>query len=176
VILVNEPTAALRVLSVRLLDTAGNGLPANHTWVAGEVKVRRPGAIGGAFLAAVSLPVAIAGGAAGSFDLELDATEVAAEGRLRVQFTPAGGAFTEVVEEVRAHALELVVDPLAAAGAGRLARECINLAASYAAGDARGLDGPVGSFDSLAADPSQRFHRIEFTIQTGKRTITVRRG
>jgi hypothetical protein len=164
------------VLSVRLLDMTGNGLSANHSWIAGEVKVRRPGPPGGAFVNAVNLPLAIAGGAAGSFDLQLDAAEVAAEGRIRVQFIPAGGAFAELVEEVRAHALDLVVDPLAAAGAGRLARECLNLAAAYACGDARGLDGPVGSFDSLAADPAQRFHRIEFTIQSGKRSIIARRG
>jgi hypothetical protein len=176
VILVGEPTATLRVLSVRLLDSGGSGLPANHTWLAGEVKVRRPGPAGGALVNAINLPVAVTGGAAGSFDLQLELVEVAAEGRLRVQFAPAGGALSEFIEEVRAHVLDLVVDPLASAGEGRLARECLNLAASYASGDGRGLDGPVGSIDSLASDPAQRVHRIEFTVQSGKRTITKRRG
>lgn len=175
-ILLNEPTPELRVLSVRLLDTGGAGLALNHSWASGEVKVRRPGPAGGAFQNAVNLPVAVTGGATGSFDLQIDLAELAAEGTGRVQFSPAGGAFAEFFYEVRAHVLDLVLDPLAAAGAGRRARECLNLAAAYAAGDARGLDGPVGSFDSLAADPAQRFHRLEFTVQSGKRTVTLRNG
>lgn len=175
-ILVNEPTAELRVLAVRLLDTGGAGLAANHSWAAGEVKVRRPGAAGGAFVAAINTPVAVTGGAAGSFDLQLDPAEVAVEGRIRVQFAPAGGQFAEYIDEVRAHAFDVVIDPLAAVGDGRTGRECVNLAAAYASGDGRGLDGPVGSFDSLASDPAQRVHRIEFTVQSGKRTVTKRRG
>ena len=174
-ILLGEPTAALRALAVRLVDNTGTaGLPANHVWAAGEVKVRRPGAA--AFANAVNAPVAVTGGAVGSFDLQLDPLEVAAEGLLRVQFAPAGGTFAEFVHEVRAHALALAIDPLAAAGEGRTASECLNLAAAYASGDARGLDGPVGSIDSLASDPAQRVKRIEFTIQSGKRTVTKRRG
>jgi hypothetical protein len=176
VILLNEPTFALRVLSVRLLDTTGNGLPLSHSWVLGEVKVRRPGPAGGMFVNSVNLPVPVTAGAAGSFDLQLDLAELATKGVGRVQFTPAGGAFAEVTYEVRAHALDLVIDPLAAPGAGRAAREVLNLLASYALGDARGLDGPIGSFDSLAADPARRFHRLEFTVQSGKRTVTLRQG
>lgn len=175
--LLNEPTATLRVLAVRLLDTGGAGLSAGHSWSAGEVKVRRPGAGGaGGFQNAVNLPTAVTGGAAGSFDLAIDLAELAAEGIGRVQFSPSGGAFAEFIYEVRAHALDLVLDPLAAIGGGRTARECINLAAAYSAGDAVGLDGPVGSIDSLASDPAQRFHRIEFTCQAGKRTVTARQG
>lgn len=45
--------------------------------------------------------------------------------RLRVEFTPAVGAFAELVEEVRARTRDMVVDPLTAAGAGKLARECV---------------------------------------------------
>lgn len=175
-LLLNEPTSDLRVLSVRLLDTGGAGLPLNHSWSAGEVKVRRPGPAGGAFVNAVNLPVAVTAGAAGSFDLQLDLAELAAEGIGRVQFSPAGGAFAEFLYEVRKHALDLVVDPLAAVGAGRTAREVVNLTAAYVAGDGRGMDGPVGSLDSLAADPAQRFHRIEFAVQSGKRTVTLRQG
>ena len=174
-ILLNEPTPALRVLAVRLLDTSGNGLPPSHAWAAGEVKVRRPGDAGG-FQLAVNLPIAVAGGAAGSFDLPHDLAELAAEGVGRVQFSPAGGALAEVLYEVRAHVLDLVIDPLVAPGAGQRAREALNLAASYVAGDARGLDGPVGSFDSLAMDPTRRIHRIEFAIQSGKRAVTLRQG
>jgi hypothetical protein len=173
-ILLNEPIAALRALAVRLLDTGGAGLPANYNWIAGEVEVRRPGAA--SFVNSVNLPTAVTGGAAGSFDLAIDLAEVAAEGIGRVQFSPAGGAFAEFLYEVRAHVVDVVLDPLAAAGGGRTARECLNLAAAYAAADARGLDGPVGSIDSLAADPAQRVHRIEFAIQSGKRTITLRQG
>jgi len=175
-ILVDEPTAALRVLAVRLVDTDGAGLPPTHTWLPGDVRIRRPGAAGGAFVDAINAPIAVAGGAAGSFDLQLELAEVAAEGKLRVQFAPAGGELVELVEEVRSHALEFVLDPRVDAGDGRTARECINLAAAYASGDARGLDGPVGSFDSLAHDPAQRVKRIEFTVQSGKRTVTRRRG
>lgn len=175
-ILLNEPTAALRVLSVRLLATGGAGLSPSHTWVPGEVLVRRPGAVGGSFQAAVNNPVAVTGGQDGSFDLQLDLAEVAAEGIGRVQFAPAGGQFAEFTYEARAHALDLVVDSLAAVGTGRTARECINLAAACLIGDARGLDGPVGSIDSLASDPAQRFHRIEFAVQSGKRTVTLRNG
>lgn len=173
-ILLNEPTAALRALAIRLLDTGGAGLPANHSWSAGEVKVRRPGA--GSFVNSVNLPTVPTGGAAGSFDLALDLAEVAAEGIGRVQFSPSGGAFAEFLYEVRKHVLDLVVDPLAAAGGGQTARECINLAAAYAAGDGVGLDGPVGSISSLASDPAQAIHRIEFTCQAGKRTVTARQG
>src|ERR1044071_4113264 len=126
--LVNEPTAALRVLSVRLFTTGGgSGLSAGHSWIAGEVKVRRPGA--SSFTNSVNLPTAVTGGVAGTFDLALDLAELAAEGWLRVQFIPAGGDFAEFIAEVRAHALDLVLDPLAASGGGRLARECLNLAA-----------------------------------------------
>lgn len=174
--LLNEPTAALRVLSVRLLATGGAGLLPGHSWAPGEVLVRRPGTVGGAFVAAVNAPVAITGGSDGSFDLQLDLAEVAAEGIGRVQFAPAGGQFAEATYEVMAHALELVLDPLVTAGKGRTASECINIAAAYAAGDARGLDGPVGSIDSLADDPAQRVKRVEFSVQSGKRTITARRG
>jgi hypothetical protein len=173
-LLLNEPTAALRALAVRLLDTGGAGLPANHSWIAGEVKVRRPGA--SSFVNSVNLPTAVTGGAAGSFDLAIDLAEVAAEGIGRVQFSPSGGAFAEFIYEVRAHALDLVIDPLAAVGGGHTARECLNLAAAYSAGDAVGLDGPVGSISSLASDPAQRIHRIEFTCQAGKRTVTARQG
>ena len=173
--LLNEPNAALRVLAVRLLDAPGtSGLPLNHAWASGETKVRRPGA--SSFQTSVNSPVAVTGGVAGSFDLQLELAEVAAEGIGRVQFTPAGGSFAEFTYEVRAHGLDLVVDPFAAVGEGRTARECINLAAAFASGDGRGLDGPVGSIDSLASDPAQRIHRIEFTVQSGKRTITKRRG
>lgn len=175
-ILVNEPTAALRVLAFRLLDAGGAGLPATHTWLPGEVKVRRPGPVGATFVNAINVPVAVAGAAAGAFELQLELAEVAAEGRIRIQFAPAGGQLAELVEEVRAHALELVLDPLVNVGEGRTARECLNLATSYACGDGRGLDGPVGSIDSLAADPAQRVKRIEFTVQSGKRTVTKRRG
>ncbi len=175
-ILLNEPTAALRVLSVRILDNSGAALPASHPWSPGEVRVRRPGPAGAAFVNALNAPVAVAGGIEGSFDLQLELSEVATEGKLRVQFTPAGGQVVELVDEVRAHALELAIDPLAHAGEGRTAGECLNLAAAYASGDARGLDGPVGSIDSLAHDPTQRVKRIEFTVQSGKRTITKRRA
>jgi hypothetical protein len=175
VYLVNEPTAALRVLSVRLLDSGGvNGLPANHSWSAGEVKVRRPGA--SSFVNSVNLPTAVTGGAAGTFDLALDLAELAAEGWGRVQFAPAGGAFAEFLYEVRAHALDLVIDPLAAVGGGRTPREILNLIGAALAGDGIGLDGPVGSFSSLAATPAERIHRIEFVIQAGKRTVTLRQG
>jgi len=175
-ILVSEPAEALRVVSVRLLNTDGTGLGADHVWTPGEVKVRRPGAAGGAFVEAINQPIAVAGGADGSFDLQLELAEVASEGKIRVQFAPAGGQLAEVIDDVRAHALELAVDPLANAGEGRTARECINLTAAYASGDGRGLDGPVGSIDSLAHDPAQRVKRIEFTVQSGKRTVTRRRG
>jgi hypothetical protein len=119
-------------------------------------------------VAAVNTPVAVTGGADGSFDLQLDLVEVASEGIGRVQFAPAGGQLLEVTYEVRAHALELVLDQLVTAGKGRPARECLNIAAAYAAGDARGLDGPVGSIDSLADDPAQRVKRVEYTVQSGK--------
>ncbi len=177
-ILLNEPNPALRVLSVRILAVAnGSGLDIEYAWQPGEVLVRRPGVVGGAFIHAVNTPLAVTGGADdGSFDLQLDPSEVAAEGVGRVMFAPASGALLDVTYEVRSHVLDLVVDPLVAVGAGRTARECINIAAAYAAGDARGLDGPVGSFDSLASDPAQRVHRLEFTVQAGRRTITARRG
>lgn len=178
-ILIDEPTAALRVLRVRLLDTPGtSGLPNNHSWSAAEVKVCKPGTI--TFVSTVNLPVALTGGigagAAGSFDLQLDLAEVAAEGVGRVQFAPAGGSFAEFTYEVRSHALDLVLNPNANLGTGRLARECINLAASYAAADARGLDGPVGSIDQIVSAPTVAGHAIEFTIQSGKRTVTLRQG
>jgi hypothetical protein len=172
--MVGEPNPALRALAVRLLDTSGAGLPTVHVWAAGEVKVRRPGGTG--YVNAINNPVAVTGGAAGSFDLQLELAEVAAEGMLRIQFAPAGGQFAELVHEVRAHPFDVVLDPLAAAGEGRTARECLNIAAAYAAGDARGLDGPVGSIDSLATDPAQRVKRIEFQITSNKRTVTKRRG
>ncbi|MEO7731238.1 MAG: hypothetical protein ABIY55_09720 [Kofleriaceae bacterium] len=175
-ILVGEPVAALRVVALRLLDTEGAGLSANHAWTAGEVKVRRPGAAGASFVDALNAPIAIAGAAAGSFDLQLELAEVAAEGKIRIQFAPVGGQLAEIVDEVRAHALELAVDPLVNAGEGRTARECLNLAAAFASGDGRGLDGPAGSIDSLASDPSQRVKRIEFTVHSGKRTVTKRRA
>jgi hypothetical protein len=44
--LLNEPTTALRVVSVRLLATGGAGLSPAHSWAPGEVLVRRPGAVG----------------------------------------------------------------------------------------------------------------------------------
>lgn len=173
-ILVGEPAAALRVISVRLLEVGGAGLPLDHVFSVGDVKVRRPGAA--AFVNAVNLPTAITGGAVGSFELALDLAEVAVEGVLRVQFAPAGGQFLETTAEVRLHPLELVLDADAAAGAGRTAAECINIIAAYASGNARGMDGPVGSFDSLATLEADRVKRIEFTIQSGARTITARRG
>jgi hypothetical protein len=86
--------------------------------------VRRPGPAGGALQNAINLPVAVTGGAAGSFNLQLDLAELAAEGIGRVQFTPAGGQFAEVLYEVWAHVLDLVLDPLASPGAGRWPREC----------------------------------------------------
>src|SRR5690349_1455180 len=78
--------------------------------------------------------------------------------------------------EVRAHALDLVLNPNANAGTGRTARECINLSASFAAADGRGLDGPVGSIDSIVSPPATPAHAIEFTVQSGKRTVTHRQG
>jgi hypothetical protein len=45
--LLNEPTAALRVVSVRLLATGGAGLSPAHSWAPGEILVRRPGPAGG---------------------------------------------------------------------------------------------------------------------------------
>ena len=76
-ILLGEREPDLRVLSIRLLGSDGAGLPANHTWLTGEAKVRRPGPAGSAFVNAVNAPVAVSSGAAGSFDLQLELVSTA---------------------------------------------------------------------------------------------------
>lgn len=81
--LLNEPIAALRTISTTLFDTAGDLLPLNASWVAGQVKLSKNGS---PFTNTTNLPVALDDGGDGAFDLELELSEVNTAGTVRVRF------------------------------------------------------------------------------------------
>lgn len=96
-LLAGQPTASLRALSVRLLTPGGLGLPLNTVFSVGDAKVSLNGAT---FVNSVNLPIALVGGAAGSFNLQLDVTEVPAPGQIRIQIVSAAVAFFETTKVI----------------------------------------------------------------------------
>lgn len=100
----NEPNEELRTVSATLYASNGDLLPAATVWSAGMVKISKAG---GPFVDTVNLPVAVAGGGDGAFDLVLTVEEVDTVGMVRVRFySSPGGAliaeYTAMVEAVPA--------------------------------------------------------------------------
>lgn len=181
VIIANEPTPGLRTLAVRLLTAGGGaGLPLATVFVAGNVKLSKAGA---AFVNTTNLPTPIADGQAGSFNFTLEQLEVDAPGAYRVQFTPPGGDFEEIVFFVRASGAidvnavvagisAMVMDPDAPANA-KTFQEQWNLLCSESFGDGDGLDGPLFVLRGLIGAVKTR---LAGTYISGKRRFTQRDG
>jgi hypothetical protein len=179
VIILNEPTAALRVLAVRLVDEDGDPLALAHAFVAGDVKISKAGA---AFVTTANLPTPIADGQAGSFNLQLELAEVDTVGKYRVQFTDDGEFLEEIFFDVRAAAsvdVNAVVAAIFAHVADADAPEDVrtfqeqwNALIGRELGDGDGIDGPQFSIKGLDGVKV----RAAGTVQSGKRRYTTRDG
>lgn len=174
--ILNEPTAALRLVSLRLLATDGSGLPLATVFVAGQVKIIKAS---GAPTNSVNLPVAVSGAVAGTFTLQLELTEVDTVGQLRIQISPTNGQYAEYVDEVRSSSTDaaaiatavgtLVIDSSAPIGARTLA-ENINIIASFAASPSTGYPQSViqtVTHKSLGGNKT----RLKTSISGGSRVI-----
>ena len=174
--LLSEPLAALRVVHMRLLDTAGNGLSLATVFSAGQAKISKAG---GAFANTVNLPTAIATGVAGTFTLQLELAEVNTVGQLRIQISPTGGQVYDAVDEVRETSVDsasiaaavgnLVIDANAPAGTQKL-KEAINIIAAYAAGSGTGF--PTSVIQSITHKSlGGNKTRLKTSISGGARVI-----
>lgn len=174
--LLNEPTAALRVVHMRLFDTAGNGLPLATSFVAGQCKISKAG---GVFTNTTNLPTAIASGVPGTFTLQLTLAEVDTVGQLRIQVSPTGGQVYDAVDEVRSTSLDSaavaaavkdeVIDANAPEGAQTIG-ETLNIIAAWAAGGGDGYPQSVAqttTHKSLGGDKT----RFGSNISGGRRVI-----
>lgn len=101
--LLNEPSAAMRVVELNLLTIDGAGLPLSTVFSIGQCKIKKAG---GAFANTVNLPQAVASGAAGSFTLQLTVGEVDTPGPLRLQISPTGGQVADLVDVVNTNPVE----------------------------------------------------------------------
>lgn len=174
VLILNEPTAALRVIALRFDD-----LDPDHVWIDGEVKVSKNGLD---FANAVNLPVAVDGGDDSAWNLELDATEVNAQGLLRVQFIVGGELLDEKTFQVRAAAavdvaavvaaiFAFIPDPDAPVGCQTI-QEQWNCAMADAMADGTGIDGPIFAIKALSGLKT----RLAGTVRSGNRVYTKRDG
>lgn len=174
--LLNQPLAALRLVSMRLLDENGDGLPLATTISVGQCKISKAGA---AFANTVNVPTAVSGGTAGSFQLQLELSEVDTVGVLRIQVSPTGGQVADLVDEVATSSTEaaavatavgdLVLDSTAPEGA-RTLKESVNIIASFAAGEGTGFPSSViqtVTYKSLSGDKT----RFQSSISGGRRTV-----
>lgn len=174
--LLNEPTAALRVVHMYLLDTTGAGLPLATVFSAGQCKISKAG---GAFANTVNLPQPIATGVAGTFTLQLELAEVNTVGQLRIQVSPTGGRVWDAVDEVRETSVDsssiaaavgnLVIDSNAPAGAQKL-KEALNIIAAYVAGP--GIGFPTSVLQSITHEAlGGNKTRLKTSISGGERVI-----
>lgn len=174
VLILNEPTAALRVIALRFDD-----LDPDHVWIDGEVKVSANGVD---FANAVNLPIAVGGGDPSAWNFAFHASELAAVGLLRVQFIVGGELLDEKVFQVRAAAAVDVAAVVAAWWAHvpdpdapedcRTAQEQWNSLVTCDLGDGTGIDGPV--FEVTA--PGSGKARLAGTVRSGRRIFTKRDG
>lgn len=94
---VDEPSATLRTLPMRLYDNTGADMPLAHVFVAGDVKVIQPD---GTVANAAALPVPITGASAGSFQFTLARTEIQQPGYIRIQVASSTTQFYEWIENI----------------------------------------------------------------------------
>ena len=96
--LANQSDALLRVIPLRLNATDGSGLPANHVFAVGDVKLIQPD---GTVANATNAPAPVANTViAGSFNLQLEQSEIQQVGVLRIQIVSSGMLDYEYTEEI----------------------------------------------------------------------------
>lgn len=174
--LINEPSAVLRLIQLRLYDENGDGLSLLTGFSVGQSKISKNG---GAFVNTVNLPQAVASGSAGTFTLQLALSEVDTEGTLRLQISPTNGQVYDAVDEVRASSVDsaavalavgdIVIDANAPEGA-RTLKEQVNIIAAFAAGEGVGFPQSVIqsiTYKSLGGDKT----RLASTISGGRRVL-----
>lgn len=96
--LANQSDALLRVIPLRLNATDGSGLPANHVFSVGDVKLIQPD---GTVVNATNLPTPVANAIiTGSFNLQFEQSEIQQVGILRIQIVSSGMLDYEYTEEI----------------------------------------------------------------------------
>ena len=99
--LLNQSTAALRVIPMRLYDASGVALSAAHVFAAGDVKLIQPD---GTIANATNLPTPVTNTViAGSFNFQLEQSEIQQLGELRIQVHGASYSDFEWVETIEGY-------------------------------------------------------------------------